>query len=103
MGPEATERRRQPRASLSMVVRIRPFDRSLPPEYCTTFNVSRDGLYFSTSAGHYAPGMNVYVISDFQPGSPMSHAVSGVVVRVEELEDGKWGVAIRTFSQSTVQ
>ena len=101
MPTESMERRRQPRIKLSQVVRIRPFDPTLPPEYCTTFNVSQDGLYFATSAGHYAPGMNVYVTSDFQPGSPMSHAVAGVVVRVEKLEDDKWGVAIYIFSPSS--
>jgi hypothetical protein len=101
MPTESMERRRQPRIKLAQVVRIRPFDPSLPPEYCTTFNVSQDGLYLATSAGHYAPGMNVYVTSDFQPGSPMSHAVAGVVVRVEKLEDEKWGVAIHIFSPSS--
>jgi len=82
-------------------VRVRPFDPSLPPEYCTTFNVSPDGLYFVTSVGHYAPGLNVYVTSDYQPGSPLSHAVEGVVVRVEKLEDDRWGVAIHIFSPSS--
>jgi len=90
---------------LSQAVRIRPFDPSLPPEYSTTINVSQDGLYFPTSALHYAPGMHVYVTSDFQPGSPLNHVTTGLVVRVEKLEDDKWGVAIQTFptSLSSVQ
>jgi len=79
-------------------VRIRPFDSNLLPEDCTTLNVSQDGLYFATSKGHYAQGMNVYVTSDFQPDNPMDHAVAGVVVRVEKLVDDKWGVAIHLFS-----
>jgi hypothetical protein len=91
---EFKERRHQPRVELSQVVRIRPFDPSLPPEYSTTFDVSQDGLYFSTPAGHYTLGMNVYVTTDFQPGSPMNHAVEGVVVRIDKQGDGKWGVAI---------
>jgi len=49
---ETAERRRQPRTDLSQVVRIRRFDPSWPPEYCTTLNVSQDGLYFATSEGH---------------------------------------------------
>ena len=102
---EITERRRQPRTDLSQVVRIRRFDPSWPPEYCTTLNVSRDGLYFATSEGHYAPGINVYVTSDFRPNSSINYAMAGVVVRVEKLEDDKWGVAIHIFSpsSSTVQ
>jgi hypothetical protein len=105
MPTESTERRRQPRTNLSQVVRIRRFDASWPPEYCTTFNVSQDGLYFATSEGHYAPGINVYVTSDFRPNSLINYAMAGVVVRVEKLEDNKWGVAIHIFSPSlsTVQ
>jgi DNA-binding NarL/FixJ family response regulator len=98
MPTESTERRRQPRINLSQDVRIRPFDSSLLPEDCTTFNVSQDGLYFVSSEGHYAPGVNVYVTSDFQPDNPMNHAVAGVVVRVEKQKDDKWGVAINIFS-----
>jgi hypothetical protein len=105
MPTESTERRRQPRTNLSQVVRIRRFDPSWPPEYCTTLNVSRDGLYFAASEGHYAPGINVYVTSDFRPNSSINYAMAGVVVRVEKLEDDKWGVAIHIFSpsSSTVQ
>jgi PilZ domain len=98
---ESPERRRQTRINLSQVLRIRPFDPSLPPEYCTTFNVSQNGLYFATSAGHYSPGVNVYVTTDFQPDSPLNRAVAGVVVRVDKLEDDKWGVAIHIFSPSS--
>jgi hypothetical protein len=102
---ETKERRRQPRTNLSQVVRIRRFDPSWPPEYCTTLNVSQDGLYFATSEGHYAPGISVYVTSDFRPDSTINYAMAGVVVRVEKLEDDKWGVAIHIFSPSlsTVQ
>jgi DNA-binding NarL/FixJ family response regulator len=98
---EARERRRRPRMNLAQVVRIRPFDASLSSEYCTTTNVSQDGIYFATSSDHYAPDMNVYVTSDYRTGSPMNHALTGLVVRVEKLEDGRWGVAIQIFSQSS--
>jgi hypothetical protein len=105
MPTESTERRRQPRTNLSQVVFIRLLDSRLPPDSCTTFNVSKDGLYLATLAGHYAPGMTIYVTSDFQPGSPMTYAMAGVVVRVEKLEVYKRGVAIYIFSpsSSTVQ
>jgi hypothetical protein len=101
----STERRRQPRTNLSQVVFIRPIDSRLRPDICTTFNVSQDGVYLSTSSSHYLPGVRVYLTSDFQPGSPMTYAMAGVVVRVQELEDDKWGVAIHIFSSSlsTVQ
>ena len=98
---EAQERRRYPRINLSQVVRIRPFDPSLPPEYCTTFNVSQSGLYFATTAGHYIPGMSVYVTSDFQPDSPLNSTVVGAVVRIDKLEADKLGVAIHIVSPSS--
>jgi hypothetical protein len=39
--------------------------------------------------------LNVYVTSDFQPGSPMNRSAAGSVVRVEELENGQFGIAIQ--------
>jgi len=57
-------------------------------------------LYLATSAGHYAAGANVYVTSGFQNGSQMNYAMAGVVVRVEKLKDGEWGVAIYVFPPS---
>jgi hypothetical protein len=101
MPPESAERRRQPRIAVSQVVRIRLLESRLPPDTCTTFNVSQDGVYLSTLAGHYALGANVYITSDFQPGGPTSYAMAGVVVRVEKLKSDKWGVAIHILSPSS--
>ena len=83
---------------MRQVVRIRPFDPQLPPEYCTTLNLSKDGLYFTTAAAHYTVGTNVYVTGDFQPRSPIHKAVAGAVVRVDQLEDGRFGVAIQILA-----
>lgn len=96
--PETKDRRASPRTDLGQVVRIRPFDPDLPPEYCKTANVSSGGLYFVTSAAHYTPGMNVYVTSDYQPGSPMNRAASGTIVRIDPIDDTHWGIAIHIFS-----
>jgi hypothetical protein len=94
MPTESIERRGQPRIVLAQVVRMRPLGSKLPLDFCTTFNASQEGLYVATSAGHYDPGANVYVTSDFQPGKPIDYAMTGVVVRVDKLEGDKWGVAI---------
>jgi len=101
MHAEAHERRHAPRFDLAQMVRIRPFDPDLPAEYCTTFNVSKNGLYFASSGGHYTLGMMVYVTADFQPGSPMAHSVTGAVVRIDDLEGGKRGIAVHIFSGSS--
>ena len=94
------EQRRYPRSDLSQAVRIRPFDPSLPPEYCTTLNASEDGLYFLTLAGHYVIGMSVYVTTDFQPDSPLNSTFVGVVVRIDKLESEELGIAIHVLSPS---
>jgi hypothetical protein len=100
MTGQGHERRSAPRIDLQQVVRIRPFDPELPPEYCTTVNISQDGLFFTTTAGYYAVGTNVYVTGDFQPGSPIHQALAGAVVRVEKLEDDRFGIAIQIVAST---
>jgi hypothetical protein len=89
------ERRQTQRESRSEAFLICPCDPQYPEEVCTTLNVSRTGLYFATSTEHYFPGMNVIVTLDFCLDEPMGREYIGDVVRLERLEDGKWGVAIR--------
>ena len=63
-------------------------------------NLSRNGFYFETSAGHYYAGMQVDVTRNFDPRNPVSHEEVAGVVRVEKLSNGKFGVAIRILSLS---
>jgi hypothetical protein len=89
------ERRQAQREILSEPVLICPCDPECPEEVCTTLNVSRNGFYFATSTGHYFPGMNVIVTPNFRPDDSIQREYMGDVVRLERLEEGKWGVAIR--------
>jgi PilZ domain len=89
------ESRLTPRENLSEPVLVRPCDSRYPEEICTSVNVSRTGLFLVTSTEHYFVGMNVIVTLNFGPDDPMHREQIGDVVRVEKLEDGKWGVAIR--------
>jgi hypothetical protein len=89
------ERRQAQREDLSEPVLICPCDPECPEEVCPTLNVSRNGLYFTTTMGHYFPGMNVIVTPIFRQDDSMQREFMGDVVRLERLEDGKWGVAIR--------
>ena len=57
-------------------------------------------MYFATSAAHYLLGINVYVTRDFLPGDPMNREEMGTVVRVEKLEDDRFGIAIHFFSDA---
>jgi hypothetical protein len=89
------ECRLTPRETLSEPVLVRPCDTVYPEEICTTANVSRSGLYFVTSAKHYVVGMNVLVTLNFGPDDPKHREQIGDVVRVDELDEDKRGVAIR--------
>ena len=89
-----TERRRARRENVSESVLICPCDPEYAEEVCTTLNMSRNGLYFATSKDHYFPGMNVIVTLN-SGANPMPQQYIADVVRLERLEDSKWGVAIR--------
>ena len=53
-----------------------------------------------TSTRQYFIGMNVVVTLNFGPDDPMHREQIGDVVRLEKLEDGGWGVAIRILMHS---
>jgi hypothetical protein len=95
----SANRRSAPRAKLSLTIRIRSSNSKYAGEICTTSNMSRDGLYFVTSAGlylvHYFRNMKLHVVRNFQPNDPANREEIGEVVRVDGPKDGKWGVAIR--------
>jgi len=91
----AKECRTSPREILSEPVRIRPSDPQFTEEICTTANVSRGGLYFTTPTRHYFVGMNVVVTLNFGLDDPRHREQIGDVVRVDPLADDMVGVAIR--------
>jgi PilZ domain-containing protein len=95
MQTTSQDRRKEPRIRLSWPTRVCPLDSQYSEEVCTTENVSKNGLYFKTSFGHYYAGMNVSVARNFQPTDPIHCKETAKVVRVERLKDGRWGVAIR--------
>ena len=95
MSTAVKECRLTPREPLSEPVLVRPCDSLYPEEICTTANVSRSGLYFVTPTKHYVVGMNVLVTLNFGPDDPKHREQIGDVVRVDELDDDKRGVAIR--------
>src|ERR1700722_12471120 len=78
----------------SQTVRIRPVESQYAEEIRPTLNVTWDGLYFATSIGHYFSGMIVYVARDFQSSDRMNQEKQGTVVRVDNLKEGRWGVAV---------
>jgi hypothetical protein len=92
---DTNERRQVQREDLSEPVLVCPCDPECHEEVCTTLNISRNGLYFTSTAGHYFPGMNVIVTPNFRPDDSTQQEYMGDVLRLERLEAGKWGVAVR--------
>ena len=78
----------------SQTIRIRPVESQFAEEIRPTLNVTWDGLYFATSIGHYFSGMNVYVARNFRSSDPANREKQGTVVRVDNLKEGRWGVAV---------
>ena len=91
-------RRRTPRAKLSLPIRIRCFESNWPEEIGRTSNVSREGLYFETSARHYNEqyfrNLKVGVTRNFQPTDIINLEETGQIVRIDFLPNGKLGVGI---------
>jgi hypothetical protein len=100
---QTKNRRRAPRAKLSLPVRIRCFGSNWPEEIGRTSNVCREGLYFETSARHYLEhyfrDRKVGVMRNFQPGDLANLEESGQIMRIDNLPDGKLGVAIHILSR----
>jgi len=58
-------------------------------------NASKEGVYFTTRRKSYYKGMRVFVTFPFtSPHDPMNCEYVAEVVRVEELSNGKFGVAV---------
>ncbi len=89
------EQRRGRRAKISKPVRMRPVDPNYKEEVQTTLNASRSGLYFTTRAEHYYVGMLVRVTFPYAGFDPCQSEYSGEVMRVEQLEGGGFGIAVR--------
>jgi hypothetical protein len=91
------EKRRGRRAKMARPVRVRPSEprddhfEDLP----ISVNASKDGIYFVTRLKSYYKGMRVFVTFPFSsPHDPMNCEYVAQVVRVEELPNGKFGVAV---------
>lgn len=89
------ERRLGRRAKISRPLLARPTDPRFEQEVVSTLNVSRYGIYFETRSTHYYLGMHLHVTFPYSPLDPANSAVLGVIVRIDKLNDGYLGIAIR--------
>jgi hypothetical protein len=98
-----SERRRTRRVRMKQNLRVRPespkdghFE-----EIGITTNVSQDGVYFATQRDNYREGMRVLVTVPYHsPYSQQNYEYLGEVARLDNLENGQKGVAVR-FLPST--
>lgn len=94
--PYPPERRRRTRLKLPQVVRVRPSDAHLSfDEILPTMNTTRDSVYFASKNTSYMEGMRVFITFPYSdsPGS-LNRESLGKVVRIDDLGQGRRGVAI---------
>ena len=96
--PQYSEQRKSRRAKIARPLRVRPSDpvndhfEDLP----VSVNASKEGIYFISKrkVGYYK-GMRVFVTFPFSsPHDPLNCEYVAEVVRVEELPNGRFGVAV---------
>jgi hypothetical protein len=96
--PKGVERRRKGRLKVPRVVRVRPSDPGLPDfdEILPTVNAAVDSVYFATKNPKYREGMRVFITFPYseEPGS-LNRESLGKVVRVDELDHGRRGIAVQ--------
>lgn len=91
------EQRRNPRARVSLSVRVRPVNLQDGQfeDVRVTMNTSRTGLYFTTTQQHYRAGMRLLVTFPYGPeGSATNREDIAHVVRVDRLASDRLGVAV---------
>lgn len=93
--PNPADRRLSRRVKLAQPVRVRPADHRYAEEVRVTVNLSRGGLFFTTSLQHYRVGTRVDLDFECNDQEPFVRSVPGEVVRLERRPGGHWGVAVR--------
>ena len=91
------DKRRSRRAKIAKPLRVRPSEprdehfEDMP----VSINASKEGIYFQTRRGTYYRGMRVFVTFPFtSPHDPMNCEYVAEVVRVENLPNKRFGVAL---------
>jgi hypothetical protein len=96
------ERRHRRRISVSLPTRLRPaaIHTGSFEEVRLTENVCRGGLYIISRQRGYYKGMCVWVISPYSVDDSVISEQAGEIVRVDRLEKGFVGIAIRLADRS---
>jgi hypothetical protein len=92
------EKRISGRAKVSRMLRIRPSDTDIEhfEELTVSTNVSKNGIYFHSHRRIFRAGMRLFITYPFTfENDPMKSEYLAEVVRVEDLEGNRFGVAVR--------
>lgn len=95
--PKYADKRRSRRAKIAKPLRVRPSEprdvhfEDLP----VSINASKEGIFFQTRRDNYYKGMRVFVTFPFSSQhDPMNCEYVAEVVRVEQLPNNRFGVAL---------
>lgn len=91
------QKRRSRRIKMSRPVRVRPSEPRDDhfEDLITSVNASKEGIYFHSRRTGYYKGMRVFVTFPYTSGhDPMNCEYVAEVVRVEDLPNKKFGVAV---------
>jgi hypothetical protein len=91
------QKRRSRRVKMSRGVRVRPSEPRDEhfEDLITSINASKEGVYFHSRRKGYYKGMRVFVTFPFTSAhDPMICEYIAEVVRVEELPNGRFGIAV---------
>ncbi len=91
------QKRRSRRVKMSRPVRVRPSEPRDEhfEDLIVSVNASKEGIYFHTRRAGYYKGMRVFVTFPYTSGhDPMNCEYVAEVVRVEELPNNKFGIAV---------
>lgn len=89
--------RRRKRLQVSLPVHLSVFDARFRDieDVGEVIDFTRDGLYFATCMPHYFVGMRLVVTFPYGDKVVAHRRFLGSIVRMEDLGDGKSGVAVR--------
>jgi hypothetical protein len=97
MPEQFPNKRRSRRAKIAKALRVRPSEprdehfEDMP----VSVNASKEGIYFHSRRDNYYKGMRVFVTFPFTSAhDPMNCEYVAEVVRVENLPNGRFGVAL---------
>jgi hypothetical protein len=91
------DKRRSRRAKIARTLRVRPSEPKDEPfeDLPVSINVSKEGILFKTRQATYYAGMRVFVTFPYSsPHDPMNCEYVAQVVRVDNLANGRFGVAV---------